>query len=459
MAQYRGRRAPKLSPDMERLYERLTTSYCPECGSKSVLCGGGEHLRNPQPGAQVSFACPNCGEFAVVRNEDGWSVRDDGTPYILNGQTDAATRLHRYDPSSYSDEEEARREKVLLMCQTAIEYISVGSKEKGVDLIREALGITVDALASGSKDIDGVYFGCINIFFESVMDGMVPTDETEEAVSEILDVSESLGRILTVGVLSMCSDALDAVGATPGDRFFEVYDKLKEIGPESDEEGQPFFSSTYWEGLALISVSLGRMEDALSMVSKAADAWQEEAKTTVPTSEDIDRVMLFVVTMFDNIEGDEFDDVLDIVLRITDSCGTGMPYMSDTIAMIRYEHRLQNGLHPFDRLDDLTALIAKYEEPANEVEASILVKSLAHRAQESEDLEDAVTDMDRALDVAIAAKLQNTDFMDLVMDVAVRYLDLVEDDKKLQRAALMKLRKIKITRDMVKAWKKKSRKE
>ena len=459
MAQYRGRRVPKLSPEMERLYERLTTSYCPECGSKSVLCGGGEHLRNPQPGAEVSFACPNCGEFAVVRGEDGWSVRDDGTPYILNGQTDAATRLHRYDPSAYPNEEEARRAKVLLLCQTAIEYISVGNKEKGVDLIREALAITVEALASGSKDEDGAYFGCINIFFESIMDGMVPVDETEEAVSEILDVSESLGRILAVGVLSMCSDALDAVGATPGDRFFDEYERLKDAGPEPDDGRQPFFASTYWEGLALISVSLGRIDDALSLVSKAADAWEEDARTTVPTAEDIDRMMLFVITMFDNIEGDEFDDVLDIVLRISDSCGPGMPYMRDTMTMIRYEHRLQNGLHPYDRLDDLTGFISRYAEPANEVEASILVKSLAHRAQESEDLEDAVSDMDRALDVAIAAKLQNTDFMDLVMDVAVRYLDLVEDDKKLQRAAQMKLRKIKITRDMVKAWKKKSRKE
>ena len=52
---------------------------------------------------------------------------------------------------------------------------------------------------------------------------------------------------------------------------------------------QPFFASTYWEGLALISVSLGRMDDALSLVSKAADAWEEDARTTVPTAEDIDR--------------------------------------------------------------------------------------------------------------------------------------------------------------------------
>lgn len=459
MAQYRGRRAPKLSPDMERLYERLTTSYCPECGSRSTLCRGGEHLKNPQPGAEISFACPDCGEFTVLKEEEGWAVKDSGIPYVLNGQTDAATRLHRYDPSSYPNREEADRAKVLLLCQTAIEYISVGSKEKGVDLIREGLSITVDALSSGSKDKDGVYFGCINIFFEAVMDGMVPLDETEEAVSEILDVAESLGRILAVGVLSMCSDAMDAVGSTPGDQFFELYDRLAEAGPEPSEGQQPFFSSTYWEGLALIAVSLGRMEAALAMVSKAADVWEEEAKTTVPTNEDIDRVMLFVVTMFDNIDGDEFDDILDIVLRISGSCERSMPYMCDTIAMIRYEHRLQNGLHPFDRLDDLSALIEKYCEPANEIEASIEVKSLAHRAQESEDLEDAVADMDRALDVAIEAKLQNTDFMDLIMDVAVRYLDLVEDDKKLHRSALMKLRKIKITRDMVKAWKKKSRKE
>ena len=52
----------------------------------------------------------------------------------------------------------------------------------------------------------------------------------------------------------------------------------------------------------------------------------------------------------------------------------------------------------------------------------------------------------------------NTDFMDLVMDVAVRFFDLTEDDKKLQRSVLMKLRKIKVTRDSLKAWKK-NRKE
>ena len=456
MAQYRGRRAQKLTPEMERLYERLTTSYCPECGSRSVLSAGGENLKNPAVGSKVSFACPNCGEFSVIRSEDGWNVMDSGIPYVLNGQTDAATRLHRYDPSKFETKEEADRVKVLLMCQTAIEYISVGSKEKGVDLIREALKITVDALRNGAKDEEGTYFGCINIFFEAVLDGMVPVDETEETVSEILEVCDGLGRILSVGILSMCADAFDAVGSTPGDSFYDLYDRLISAGPETGES--PFFSSTYWEGLALVAVSIGRMDDVMGLVNKAADSWIEDSKDTAPTSEDIDRVMLFVVTMFDNVDGDEFDDILDTVLRIEPSCSGSMPYMHDTITMIRYEHRLQNGLRPYDRLDDISELIERYAEPANEVEASIKVKALAHRAQESEDLQDAFDDMDLALDTAIAAKLQNTDFMDLVMDVAVRFFDLTEDDKKLQRSVLMKLRKIKVTRDSLKAWKK-NRKE
>ena len=322
-----------------------------------------------------------------------------------------------------------------------------------MDLIRDALAITVEALRNGAKDKDGTYFGCLNIFFEAVLDGMVPTDETEETVSEILDVCDGLGRILSVGILSMCADALDAVGSTPGDSFYSLYDRLIESGPESDD-GQPFFSSTYWEGLSLVAVSIGRMEDVMGLVNKAADVWIEDSKTTVPTNEDIDRVMLFVVTMFDNVDGDEFDDILDIVFRIEQSCSGSMPYMHDTLTMIRYEHRLQNGLRPYDRLDDISALVEKYAEPANEIEASIKVKALAHRAQESEDLQDAFDDMDLALDTAIAAKLHNTDFMDLVMDVAVRIVDLTEDDKKLQRSVLMKLKRIKVTKDSIKAWKK-----
>ena len=104
-------------------------------------------------------------------------------------------------------------------------------------------------------------------------------------------------------------------------------------------------------------------------------------------------------------------------------------------------------------------MIARYSEPVNATEASMEVKCLVHRAQEAEDFDDVVADMGRAMDIIVSSRLHESEYVDLVMDMAVRYLDLTSDDKEAQRNAVSRLRKIGITKDKVKAWKKKSKRE
>ena len=116
-------------------------------------------------------------------------------------------------------------------------------------------------------------------------------------------------------------------------------------------------------------------------------------------------------------------------------------------------------MHPYDRTEDLDVMIEKYSEPSDGTEASMEVKCLVHRAQEAEDFDDMVGDMERAMDIVIANKLHESEYIDLVMDMAVRYLDLTSDDKTAQRNAVSRLKKIGITKDKVKAWKKKSKRE
>ena len=455
MVQQRGRRTPKLTAAMGEYLERMTSSYCPECGRRSVLVDGIQSMRMPEKGSVVRFRCPECGEFSAEW-DDQWKVAGTDIPYIMNAENNSATLLHRFDASQYADETEAASVRVRLMCETAVNYHYVGDRKRSEDLVREAFALTIESLGKGLKDISSSFFGCINLFFTMAANGRMDIDETEAAVADILEVCGSYDRMLLVGILSMCAESLDVVGGTPGDDFFELYDRLTDSEPEPIPGASPFSASTFWEGLALVAVTLGRSDDVQRFGRKVADTWRRICEDSVPAEEDLDRLMMFVLTLSDNVDDDSFDGVMDSIQEIAGFCSSVSPYMSDSLLMIRYEHCLENGLHPYDRTDDLTMLIERYAEPRNTFEASIAVKARVHRALESEDMEDAFTDFGEALDISVSSRLQDTEYRDLVMDMAVRYYDLADEDKKVQRSMVMKLKRMGITKDMLKSWKKHS---
>ena len=88
-----------------------------------------------------------------------------------------------------------------------------------------------------------------------------------------------------------------------------------------------------------------------------------------------------------------------------------------------------------------------------------MMKSLAFLAAESEDIDEAIGYTERALDMAKARRMQDSGYRGLVMDIGMSYMSLAEGDRKLQHAAQMKLKKMGITKDMLKAWKKAVRDE
>ena len=441
---------------MEKLFDHMTSSYCPECGSRSSLADPPAALRDAREGDSVCFACPECGPFYVERTSDGWRTAGTFIPYIMNAETNSATMLHRFDPSVFPDEDSADAEHVRLLCETAIDYRYVGDDESAMGRIHEALDI---ALESNGKKVSSMLFGCIHLFFTMVSEGKVPDEEAEATTSRILDAIPSMDGLMAVGVLSMCAEAVCRNGEGSDDRVIDLYERLKSSEPAPNEDPEKPFTNTYWEGLALVAVMLGKDDDVIALMDRVAEEWKKIASSTTLDESDVDGLMMFVLTMYDGIEDDSFDHLIDRLSEVADLCTDSIPYMRDSLTMVRYEHRLDNGLSPYDRTQDLDVLIERYSEPKDAMEASIAVKSLVHRAQESEDFDDALTDMGRALDIAISSKLYDTDFSDLVMDMAVRYVDLAEDDKKLQRSVLAKLKRIGISRDMLKAWKKKSRRE
>ncbi len=459
MAQYRGRKGPKMTAALEKLFDHMTSSYCPECGSRSSLTDPPAALRDAAEGDTVSFLCPECGQFAVERTADGWRVAGSDVPYIMNAETNSVTLLHRFDPSAFPDAESAANEHVRLLCETAIDYRYVGDNDRALELVHRAMDIIMDSVSRGVRDGTSMLFGCIHLYFTMVSEGRVPGEDVDSTVSRILDAVPSMDGLMAVGVVSMCAEALCRDGGELDPRIVSLYEGLKASEPVANEDPERPFNNTYWEGLALVAVMLGRDEDVVPLMDRVVEEWKHIASVITPGESDIDGLMLFVLTIYDGIPDDTFDHLIDGLFGVADLCAESVPYMHDSLTMVRYEHRLDNGLHPYDRTRDLDLLIEKYSEPKDAMEASIVVKSLVHRAQESEDFDDALSDMGRALDIIIATKLQDTDFRDLVMDMAVRYVDLADDDKKVQRSVVAKLKRIGITRDTLKAWKKKSRRE
>ena len=459
MAQYRGRKTPRMTAALEKLFDHMTSSYCPECGSRSSLADPPAALRDAGEGDSVCFACPQCGPFYAERTSGGWKVAGTDIPYIMNAETNSATLLHRFDPSAYNDKTEADTEHVRLLCETAIDYRYVGDDGKAMELIDQALDIALGSLTGVSKDDSSMLFGCIHLFFTMVSEGKVSAEDTDRAVSRILDAIPSMDRLMSVGVLSMCAEASVRDGGEPDARIIGLYEDLISSEPAVNEDPDRPYNNTYWEGLALVAVMLGRDDDVIMLMDRVVAEWKRIASSVAPNESDVDGLMMFVLTLYDGIRDDTFDRLIDGLYEVADMCRETVPYMGDSLTMVRYEHRLDNGLHPYDRTQDLDGLIEKYAEPKDAMEASIIVKSLVHRAQESEDFDDALADMGRALDIIVSSKLYDTDFRDLVMDMAVRYMDLADDDKKVQRSILMKLKRMGITRDALKAWRKRSRRE
>ena len=99
MVQSRGRRSARMTAELERFIDRMSSSYCPECGGKSLPLDPTVLMRGAKEGDTVTFECPRCGQFSVMKSVDGWIVSDTDIPYIMNAETNSATLLHRFDPS------------------------------------------------------------------------------------------------------------------------------------------------------------------------------------------------------------------------------------------------------------------------------------------------------------------------------------------------------------------------
>ena len=449
-----------MTAELERFIDRMSSSYCPECGSKSLPHDPSLLMKEPKDGDRITFECPRCGEFSVTRSVDGWIVSDTDIPYIMNAETNSATLLHRFDPSDYPDGLSADLQRIHLLCETAIDYRGTGNVENAKDYVIQALDLTLDSLSDGTEARDDdPSFGCIHLFFTLVFENVFSEEESELYVNRIIDALSSIEGTIAVGILSMCAEAVADKEGTLRERVVSEYGRLKSSGPLGSGNAQENNTHTYWEGLTLTAILLKRSDDIHGLGVRVAEEWKPVVSSDGVTEDSLDNLMLFLFTVFDGIDDDSFDDIIESMYGIADACGDRIPMLRDTLTLIRYEHRLANGLHPYDRTEDLDVMIEKYSEPSNGTEASMEVKCLVHRAQEAEDFDDMVGDMERAMDIVVANKLHESEYIDLVMDMAVRYLDLTSDDKTAQRNAVSRLKKIGITKDKVKAWKKKSKRE
>ncbi len=449
-----------MTAELERFIDRMSSSYCPECGGKSLPLDPTVLMRGAKEGDTVTFECPRCGQFSVMKSVDGWIVSDTDIPYIMNAETNSATLLHRFDPSQYPDALTADVQRIHLLCETGIDYRGTGNTAKAMDCVREALDLTLRSLPNGTGDAeDDPMFGCIHLFFTIASEGGMPEEEVHGYIGRILDILPGIDGTTSVGILSMCAETVRDRECAVRDRIVSEYERLKAAEPVRPEGASETYSSTYWEGMALIAMLLGRTEDIPVLVDRVAEEWKPIVSSPGVTEDTLDNLMIFLFTMFDSIPDDSFDGIIDSMYTIADACEDRIPMLRDTFTMVRYEHRLANGLHPYDRTDDLDDMISRYSEPVNATEASMEVKCLVHRAQEAEDFDDVVADMGKAMDIIVSSRLHESEYVDLVMDMAVRYLDLTSDDKEAQRNAVSRLRKIGITKDKVKAWKKKSKRE
>ena len=440
MSRYKGRKERKMA-EMERAFRLMTDSYCPECGAVSRMVSPYDP---DSDGGRVTFDCPECGPFTVIRTDDGWTVEGTGVPYIMYADTNAATLLHRYDPSDYPDERTAVTEHIRLLCETAIARSFAEETDRSHALMVEAMDLTLGAFEKGVSDArNDVTFGCIHLYLTKHGRLGISAEECRGTVDRLLGLLPLLDPVTAVGLLAVCEDYtvqdggdLDGIGA--------AYDALRQREPGTDGHRDRI----YWEGMCLMAAFLGRKEEFPELFGKLSDSWRRFVSRPESSEEDLDALNAFLITIFGPIEDDSYDLLLDRMLEVVDSI-PGRSYVRDSMVLLRYEHRLMNGLHPYDRLDDIDSLIERYSEPENPIEAALAVKAHVHRAQEAEDPTDALEDMSAAMNLVIASKLQDTGYRDLVIDMGAVYMEMTEDDKKLQRSLLLRLKRIGITKEML----------
>ncbi|MBR5999062.1 MAG: hypothetical protein IK043_01300 [Candidatus Methanomethylophilaceae archaeon] len=457
MVRFRDNRYQRFSSEMEDMLDRMSVSYCPECGSPSQMPDPRAMLSSRE-GQSITMVCPECGEFSVVRDAEGWKVSGTDIPYIMNGETNALTRLHRFDPSDYAGEDEALLEHIILLCQSAIEYRSSGDEDSMEDLVRQAAGLVVEATNKGIRDSDSTYFAAIQLFITLVAEGYYD-DATVTFYSSHLAAAVPLMEPITAsGALGMCAESMMKISGQASQIVLDAYDGLKD-GPPGFRDMEPSERCIFLEGMAMAADVLGKKEDLMSFIAKDMEEWKTIASDPDLTEDDIDGLFVFLLAISEDMVDDTFDGIIDMAMGVADACSSTVPYLGDSLTMLLYEYRFDNGLHPYDRTKDLEAVIAKYSEPKDDLEASFLMKSLAFLAAESEDIDEAIGYTERALDMAKARRMQDSGYRGLVMDIGMSYMSLAEGDRKLQHAAQMKLKKMGITKDMLKAWKKAVRDE
>lgn len=448
------RKLKKLANKIDGYLGKITSSYCPICGEMSPLVNYSAAFNQNEVGDSAAFNCPFCGEFSVTKGENGWTVDGWDVPYIMAADNNAATLLHKFDDSKYTDECKRVSDKVMLICRTAVNYNYVGELETAENMIREAFGMSIDAMRSGIRDEHLAFFGCFSLFFKMASVNRIGLEETEIAVSDILDVCELYEKIHMVGVMTMCADTLDELGGTPNDRFYELFDLLSDSDPAEPPGGSAYRSTTYWEGLAILAVFLQKYDELDRLCGLIVGRWRELYSNEKPTDDDVDRMILFVYTINNNISDKGFDIVFGHVMEIASICSEDYPCMEDKLRIMRYEYRIDNGLCPYDRVKDLDAVIDKYQEIEDVKQARYVVNARLYRALDSEDISDAMADYEEALSIVIAKKLTDFESCEIVMDLAVAYYDAVADDKKELRSVMSKFRRIGVTKEKIKAWRK-----
>ena len=453
MSAPRGMRKVRKTADVERMFDRMSVSYCPECGTASQILDPPAMVEMAKEGESVSFGCPQCGEFSVTRKGRGWVVKDTDIPYIMNAETDAATRLYRFDPSCSRDADEAALLHMSLLCETALQYASVGDDESASEYEGRAVDEILRCLEKGVKDEGGQMFACLHVFFTMAYDGLIDDSRVPEVVSAVSDRFGLFDPLMASGILNQCVEAvLSADGEMPP-ALLESFESMIENDPGEPQEPDDPRRRVYWETLVMTAAMLGRTEDTDRLLDRTVAEWKDQASREDADMGMMEMTLMFVSAVSDLLEPGSYERMMDGALEVAQMRPDRFTYMEPLVRIDRYEYRMVNGQRPFDREEDLDWVIEHFSQPANDSEASLAVKAMAHKAIGSEDIDEDAEYMDRAFDMIREFRLQDAS-ANLVMDIGVEYLSLADGDQKLTRTALAKMKKVGITKDMLKKWKK-----
>lgn len=437
--------------DMEKLYDQLMKGYCPRCGAES-------RVTDPHPeategcGESVVYECPECGEFRIDEKGGEWFVSGTDIPYIMYGKSNAATLLHDFDPSSYDDEKEMYVEWTNRLCDCADEYLGIGDYKNMDKHLAKAVEVAIESMRKGHVD-NFIYFSCFAFYLEAMVDSDTPKEDIVRTIREIESVVKHFEDPRKVATMDVLSNAYAVHGIEAGEEAVKAYEDVSTRDPVVDDRFLAFDHLLYWQLVTVLATRLHRLDDVPPLMARVVESLKTVLDKDGYSLEFIEQFFVFVMSIGDSIRDDSFDDLIEPLFSILDEDDPFYGIFKDGLMMTRYEHRLFNGRKPYDRLNDVNTLIDRYGDPPDGYAASVLAKLYAHRALEAEDFDDAIADMEASVDLMIKFKLTQPLYNALKMEVAEKYLDLIGDDKKLQKKVWFKLKKIGVTKDSLKSWK------